>query len=153
MSSPMPKRGLPRPIAGLPDYTGGHPATGSLLSVPPSPVKKSLDEPPTRDALNASTTFAKKLYGPEYWREWSTEAVISTELALHTVLAGDHEEQVGCEGADAKCRLRRLLHARPQLLRPTVTTVHCCVPCVCSENDFGAAVSGSCRLRARRQRA
>jgi hypothetical protein len=90
--SPMPRPGLPGPPAGLPDYSGGHPSTGSLMGTGLSPVRAPARA--TTPAEAGASTFAKNLYGPQYWRSWTEEAVTGTDLAMSTVLAGDHAEQV-----------------------------------------------------------
>jgi hypothetical protein len=92
--SPMPRPGLPGPPAGLPDYSGGHAGTGKMLTLSPSPVKRE-QSPRVLDARNnASTSFAKSLYGPQFWRTWEKEAVVGSDMAMSRVIADDHEEQV-----------------------------------------------------------
>jgi hypothetical protein len=34
------------------------------------------------------------MFGPEYWRSWTKEAVAGTELAMTELLKADHDEQV-----------------------------------------------------------
>ncbi len=102
VSSPMPVKGLPGPPAGLPDYSGGHPSTGSLMGTG-LPLVQTSERRPASPALAAgSSSFAKSLYGPEYWRSWAEEAVIGSDLAMQTILAGDHAEQVS-SGLSVAC--------------------------------------------------
>ena len=41
------------------------------------------------------TSYSLQMYGPDYWKSWTREAVEGTEAAMTELLAADHAEQVG----------------------------------------------------------
>lgn len=101
--SPMPRPGLPSPAAGLPPFEGGHYGTGTLLHLPPvapppdpePQLIRASSRPGSRPgSRNESTTFARTLYGPEYWKAWATEAEVGSDAAMRRVMTEDHAEQV-----------------------------------------------------------
>ena len=47
------------------------------------------------------TSYSLQMYGPDYWKSWTREAVEGTEAAMTELLAADHAEQVG-HRVDAK---------------------------------------------------
>ncbi len=61
------------------------------------------------------TPYSLQMYGPDYWKSWTREAVEGTEAAMTELLAADHAEQVGvtvraqkvssCCCRDSYCRL------------------------------------------------
>ena len=117
-TGPMPSATLPSGAGGGPGFQGGqlgHRLAGRAPASAPS------SDTSLQDAESAvlpkeaqgSSTFARTVYRPAYWRQWTVEAEDATAIALKEMRERD--------AANQRARMRRVRRQKPAFSESTAT--------------------------------